>query len=165
MAGRTGGATPPQDKWMPKTRPAMARFQEKVRIDPDGCHRWIGCITAKGYGKFRVGSTADGSRRTVQAHRWHWEQVKGPIPDGLEPDHLCRHRECVRLEHLEPVTKSVNRRRGWSMPQRAYCSKGHAMSGHNVIVRKDGKRNCRTCKNAAVSLWKKNKRKSAKLES
>jgi len=38
--------------------------------------------------------------------------AKGPIPDGLTLDHLCRVRHCVNPDHLEPVTQTENRRRG-----------------------------------------------------
>jgi hypothetical protein len=51
----------------------------------------------------------------VLAHRWAYEHFIGPIPAGLEIDHLCRVRHCVNPAHLEPVTKSENRRR---QPQR-----------------------------------------------
>lgn len=144
----------------------MQRFQEKVRVDPDGCHRWTASLTKEGYGKFRVGSTLDGSRRTVQAHRWHWEQVKGPVPDHLEPDHLCRHRECVNLDHLEPVTRSVNQKRGLNGERRERCLADlHDLTDANVYVKPDGRRVCRPCKNEKTNLWKKHKRNSAKVES
>lgn len=53
----------------------------------------------------------DGKREPV-AHRVAWEHVHGPIPKGLILDHLCRFRACLRPDHLEPVTHSVNTRRG-----------------------------------------------------
>ncbi|MGH2838441.1 MAG: HNH endonuclease [Thermoleophilaceae bacterium] len=46
------------------------------------------------------------------AHRFFWEQAKGPVPDGLVLDHLCGNRACVNPEHLEVVTRGVNTRRG-----------------------------------------------------
>lgn len=49
--------------------------------------------------------------RQVLAHRWHYEQVHGPIPDGLDLDHLCSNRACHADDHLEPVTPAENTRR------------------------------------------------------
>ncbi len=42
------------------------------------------------------------------AHRVYYERVHGPIPDGLDLDHLCNQRDCVNPEHMESVTRSVN---------------------------------------------------------
>jgi hypothetical protein len=46
------------------------------------------------------------------AHRWMYEQKIGPIPKGLVIDHLCRNTRCVNPDHLEPVTRGENTRRG-----------------------------------------------------
>jgi hypothetical protein len=37
-----------------------------------------------------------------------WERERGPIPEGYEPDHLCRNTLCVNLDHVEIVTKAEN---------------------------------------------------------
>ena len=47
----------------------------------------------------------------VLAHRYYYEQESGRIPDGLECDHLCRMRACVRPDHLDPVTRYEHSRR------------------------------------------------------
>ena len=57
------------------------------------------------------GSRTDGNNRVVLAHRFAYEMLIGPIPEGLESDHLCRNRPCVRSTHIEPVTRSENLRR------------------------------------------------------
>lgn len=53
------------------------------------------------------GSTCSGEL----AHRTFYEAAKGPIPDGMVPDHLCRHTLCVNPNHLESVTSLENLRR------------------------------------------------------
>jgi hypothetical protein len=71
---------------------------------------WIWQLGTKdsGYGVLTRG------RKRMGAHKWYWQQVNGPVPDGLQLDHLCRIHPCVNPEHLEPVTGTENLRRGKS---------------------------------------------------
>ena len=45
-------------------------------------------------------------------HVWVWEDAHGKVPEGLEIDHLCGRRTCVRPDHLEVITHAENVRRG-----------------------------------------------------
>lgn len=79
-----------------------------ARIDRQGddeCWPWLGSKTAKGYGHLVV------NRKSVYGHRWSYENHVGPIPEGMEIDHLCRNQSCVNPAHLEPVTTAENLRR------------------------------------------------------
>ena len=81
------------------------RFWAKVR-KTDGCWLWTGSHNGLGYGTIRsVG-------RKMYVHRYSYELLVGPIPAGLELDHLCRVPGCVNPDHLEPVTHAENLRRG-----------------------------------------------------
>lgn len=71
------------------------------------CWVWSGCISENGYP--RAGVVA--SCGSQMAHRIFWERDNGPVPAGLDLDHLCRNRACVNPVHLEPVTRSQNLRR------------------------------------------------------
>ncbi len=63
-------------------------------------------VGTTGYGKInRKG-------KTYRAHRLYYEQAFGPVPDGLQLDHLCRQKACVRPSHLEAVSPQTNVRRG-----------------------------------------------------
>ncbi len=81
------------------------RISRFVVESPNGCWEWNGSRFKTGYGKMRI----DG--RTVSVHRASYEAHVGPIPDGLQIDHLCRNRPCCNPAHLEPVTASENLRR------------------------------------------------------
>ena len=116
------------------------RFWTKVRKG-DGCWEWTAGQSKAGYGLFWL----DGGMRS--AHRVAYELEHGPIPDGLQIDHLCRNRLCVRASHMEAVTQRENVRRGEGGRHHAvktHCPQGHAYDAENTYV-KNGRRNCRTC--------------------
>ena len=78
------------------------------KVDASGdCWLWTGYITPLGYGTLTVRRLGRG----FKAHRLVYELLVGPIPVGLELDHLCRNTRCVNPDHLEPVTHAENMRR------------------------------------------------------
>lgn len=78
-------------------------------IDPtSGCWNWTKGVKSNGYGVVRSSAVAG----QVVAHRFMYEQKHGKVPRHLDLDHLCRNRKCVNPEHLEPVSRSENLRRG-----------------------------------------------------
>ena len=119
------------------------RFWSKVDASGD-CWEWTAC-RRNGYG--RVGW--DASIR--QAHRVAYELLVGPIPPGLQLDHLCRNPGCVNPDHLEPVTMQENIRRG--APNNATfkeaCVREHPLIEGNLYIRPgSGNRECRACRRA-----------------
>ena len=120
------------------------RFWAKVDKS-DNCWTWTAAPAGyKGwYGHFYDGA------RNVYAHRWAWESVNGPIPDGLTIDHLCRNTKCVNPAHLEPVTGPENTRR--ANAYRTHCKWGHPFDEANTYIGKNGNRWCRSCRNRRVA--------------
>lgn len=97
-----------------------------------------------GYGNFYY------ERHNVAAHRFAYELEVGPIPDGLQIDHLCRNRACVRPSHLEPVTQFENWRRGEAPSVtnalKTHCKRGHEFTRENTFVGREGGRFCNACR-------------------
>lgn len=99
------------------------------------CWNWIATRTG-GYGRFGDHKTAvRNGYSTTLAYRILWEDENGPVPDGLELDHLCNNRACVRPDHLEPVTHQVNIQRRFE--RRATCPNGHPTSPENRVAHYD----------------------------
>lgn len=141
----------------PKPKPIADRFWPKVdlngpipeaRPDLGPCWIWTASRTSSGYGQLacRPGPPQ-------RAHRIAYVLIVGPIPEGLELDHVCRVRACVNPAHLEPVTNIENIMRGESVPARnarkTECAHGHPFDAENTRTRERGgrrrSRECRTC--------------------
>ena len=108
----------------------------------DGCWNWAGSLSRYGYGRIR-------GKPERLAHRVVYELLVGPIPEGLQLDHLCRNPRCVRPDHLEPVTHRENLLRGETFAARhagkTHCPAGHPYDDANTYISKRGQRKCRKC--------------------
>lgn len=103
------------------------------------CWEWQGAITAAGYG----------AHMGAGAHRFAYEDIVGPIPDGLQLDHLCNNKACVNPWHLEPVTPLVNTHRmmihtGTGIGA-THCPSGHEYTVANIQPKAGNRRGCRAC--------------------
>ncbi len=104
-----------------------ALVRRRVEIDDAGCWLWVGKVNRGGYGVTSVAG------KTRSAHRVSYEWHVGPIPIGLDLDHLCRVRRCVNPDHLEPVTRRENINRG--LTRRRSCDGSvTAMPPDEVLV-------------------------------
>lgn len=121
-------------------------YLEEDRGYETPCWVWTRALS-KGYGQKWV----DG--RTVKAHTWSYERAYGPVPDGLVLDHLCRQRDCVNPDHLEPVTQGENMRRAMTPTMIAFrtgiCVRGHPYTPESAYYRADGSKQCRVCERIA----------------
>lgn len=104
--------------------------------------------TYDGYARYRHRG------RMTMMHRVSYEEHRGPIPEGLQIDHLCRIRHCLNPDHMEAVTQHENIRRG--VPRCAkvtHCPRGHPYSVENTY-RRDGRRHCRKCVCTASAAYR-----------
>jgi hypothetical protein len=130
-----------------------ARLEAHSTPEPNtGCVLWFGGGAPNGYGHIGI------KKKTRLAHRVSYELARGPIPHGLQLDHLCRVRCCINPDHLEPVTprenvrrgdmlKVMRARKGWYGVGRrvAHCKHGHDYAVHGVARPNGGKRYCAEC--------------------
>lgn len=148
------------DRWLTRGTTADPRLSPEdrfwLRVERDGpipehrpnlghCWLWTGARNDLGYGRFYVGPG-----ELTQAHRFAYELLVGPLPNGLVPDHLCRVPPCVRPSHLEVVTSRENtvRGNGWGgvNARKTHCPRGHAYDEANTYRNPRGARECRACK-------------------
>lgn len=78
----------------------------EIRPELGPCWLWTGPLSHHGYGVMHVPPAT-----STPAYRYAYEVSVGPVPKGLELDHLCRVQACVNPSHLEPVTHQENMRR------------------------------------------------------
>lgn len=84
------------------------RHEVEDRGHDTPCWIWQGTLVSTGYGWWR--------RR--YAHRVAYEREHGAIPPGMQIDHLCSVKPCVRPDHLEAVTAGENMRRAYARGER-----------------------------------------------
>jgi len=134
----------------------MPRYQRRSiaqRLEEDvdrsgACWLWKRHVRRDGYAFMQI-ATTPGAVKAIFVHRASWEHYRGPIPEGMTVDHLCRVRHCLNPEHLQLVTPRVNTLRGSSQPainaKKTHCKRGHPLSGENLYVSRKGFRQCRMC--------------------
>ena len=131
------------------------RFQKYVEVGHggwgatrEGCWHWLSSLSDHGYGLFGK-SQGDGKSALVRAHRYSYELYTGPIPEGMDLDHLCRVRPCVNPEHLEAVLPATNILRGTGPSAvhavKTHCPQKHLYSPENTKISTSGARICRKC--------------------
>lgn len=114
----------------------------------------------QGYAMKRINGKLKGLHRVI------FEALHGPVPDGLELDHLCRTRACVNPAHLEPVTHKVNALRGVGVSaiaaSKTHCKKGHILGGDNQYHSPSfmNNRACKTCIKERNRIYQARKRRS-----
>ena len=109
-----------EDQYRDTPHPSADELARRVfaKVDASGpCWLWLGAVAKdrNGYGLF--GWNAVGRNHTRWVHRWVYEYLVGPIPDGMHLDHLCRVTRGCNPDHLEVVTPAENARRArdsWS---------------------------------------------------
>lgn len=121
-------------------------FRSNVPIetfDQPGCWEWQRHINEDGYGRAK--------RRGFKysPHRFSYELFVGPIPFGMQIDHLCNNPRCVNPSHLAVATPLANlmRGNGWGAKnaRKTHCPHGHEYSKDNTRINYRGARVCRMC--------------------
>jgi hypothetical protein len=104
------------------------------------CWVWFGAETYRGYGKVTV------DYKTLLVHRYVYEMLVGPIPQGMHVHHICNNQLCVNPAHLQIVTPQEHVH--LTRPYKTHCKHGHELSGGNLYTTPDGRRQCKACRRA-----------------
>lgn len=129
-------------------QPILPRLEANTIILPNGCWEFTGCRKVDGYGQISY------KGRLWRVHRLAYILLVGPIPEGMQIDHVrargCITRACWNTFHLEAVTNRENTLRGDGAPAvnilKTHCAHGHPFSGENLYIKPSGERCCRTCR-------------------
>jgi hypothetical protein len=126
------------------------RILDKISPEPmSGCWLWTSTLMHEGYGVISING------KQMRAHRLTYMLLRGPIPEHLQVDHLCRLRCCVNPAHMELVTLQENSRRGLSYLHnrlKTHCPRGHEYNLENTkhnppdISHPTGNRICLVCR-------------------
>jgi hypothetical protein len=123
----------------------LAYLLPRILKEESGCWAWLGGHNqVSGYGY-----VSNWPKAGLIAHRVAYELLVGPIPAGMQLDHLCRNRGCVNPAHLEPVTNRENCLRGKApnlvLHATGVCKAGHPATPENLVRTKSGRRRCLIC--------------------
>jgi len=134
------------------TQAEIDNFYGKIK-KTNSCWHWESSIGWDGYGRFSL------RKNCYLAHRFSYELNVGPIPTGMQIDHLCRNRFCVNPAHLDPVDNDENMYR--RVLARAHCKNGHPFDEKNTYVNPNRGR-FRVCRKCAALYQR---RRNARLAS
>ena len=105
-------------------------FEESFKLNTlwvGDCLIWTGAVSGDNYG------AVSAKGEFIYAHRYAWERVNGPIPEGMLVDHyVCYKHNCVNIEHLRLATHAENLQN-----RKGYASNN--TTGHRNVTYKDGK--------------------------
>ena len=136
---------------LPRGSAVIERLMFRTALLANGCWEWRGAKNPKGYGNIRVDSYGPAK----STHRVAYTELVGPIPNGMEIDHLCRNRACINPQHLEAVDHATNVRRS-ERPAITHCKWGHEFNENNTRSSSVG-RHCRPCVKEATRKYRQRK--------
>lgn len=149
----------------------MKQLLRNVQVDPvSGCWLYIRWRKADGYAHITR------NYKVIYAHRYVYEQLIGPIPEGMTIDHvchtmecptpgkLCPHRRCCNPMHLQLATGKENTLRSQGPAAmnsiKQVCPKGHPYDEKNTCFR-NKRRYCRTCARLKTRMIRERKKAAA----
>lgn len=83
----------------------MKTIEERfwAKVDKSGeCWTWQAASNPDGYGRFCV------DYKMEYAHRIAYSMTHGPISAGMDIDHRCFNKACVKPAHLRAITRKQN---------------------------------------------------------
>src|SRR5712664_2174998 len=105
--------------------PVLTRIRAKSKLYLDHVV-FIGASNNDGYGQIGYNG------KVVLVHRVYWEEMVGPIPEGMCILHKCDYPPCFKLEHLFLGTRSDNTRDMYSKDRNPQVGEAN---GHSYLTR------------------------------
>jgi hypothetical protein len=126
----------------------MTRLLSMTEIT-DTCWLWHGPKCKDGYGSTSRPVEGQKQYKSIRAHRYMYELIRGPIPEGKLLHHICAVKECINPSHLMPVSVLEHNRMepnnlAGANIRKTHCPKGHPYNEQNTRM-KQGRRCCIEC--------------------
>lgn len=121
----------------------LMRVLANVTVREDGCVISNYSVGSHGYaqlGWWKTGRVCC----MILAHRAAWLALRGPIPDDMTIDHICRVRKCVNVAHLRLLTNVENARSNGNAIK-THCPRDHPYDAENTRRDSRGFRYCKQC--------------------
>lgn len=116
----------------------------KCPINHNGCILFNGVLDKNGYGRIKF------QYKIYLTHRLVWQINNGQIEKDLVICHKCDNPTCINIEHLfigtildnnlDKIKKGRDHNKS-----KTHCKHGHELSGNNLYIGKDNRRQCKTC--------------------
>lgn len=96
---------------------------------------------------------------SYNAHNFVYAALVGPVPEGADVHHTCENKCCIRLDHLEPLTRKEHRQHHGTPHQslKTHCPQGHPYTLDNLLPSKTGRRACRECNRVRAREYQRKK--------
>lgn len=136
-----------------RTTSPLTRFLMRCKRQENGCIV-LEAMPSQIYPRIKI------KGKPTRAVRFAYQTFVGPIPEGMQLDHLCFNTKCVNPLHVEPVTGRENTLRSNNPAainsRKTQCVNGHPFDDENTYTW-NGMRGCITCRKERSRDWYQNR--------
>lgn len=96
------------------------RYIDRCEENSNGCLIWHGATSGWGYPVANI----NGRGTFTYLHKYVYEQTSGIVPDGFVVDHKCNNTRCLNPDHLQTISKGLNKIKEGTAGQKSKINMG-----------------------------------------